>query len=154
MEIFKIKYRLDLCKKVESGGYQHVRFVNVSGLKDVYYTKDKQFTFEPNNVCYTKGRTKTQFKDIDTGETIFTLTQEPTINPNEIQQRNKEKLAKKATETTGSDISTLTVIAVGIGALMAGLLIMVIAYPMIFPDMMKQTAETAILIQPSTGAYP
>lgn len=147
IELFPIKYKLDLCKKVDDGSYQHVKYVNVSGLKDIYYCKDKQYTFEPNKISYTKGRTKTQFKDIDTGETIFALTAEPTIDPNDIQQRNKEKLAKKATETTGSDISTLTVIAVAVGCLMAGLFIMVIAYPMIFPDMMKQSA---VAVQ---GAY-
>lgn len=146
MQLFPNKYYLVFLQNTgteEIPIYEWIGRKRINFLKDTTVWKDKEFTYNRNDISYHQGRAYAIFKDFDSAKTVFKWYETPNTDPNGIKQRNKERLMDKAIQVNPHDYGLAFVIIAAIAGLAGGAIIMVVAYPSIFPEMMKKTAATA-----------
>lgn len=144
MQLFPQKYYLVFLQNTgteEIPLYDRIATKRIDITKNTKCWRDKEFTYSRNEISYRNGRNYFIFKDFDNGKTVFEWHESEAQSPDGIKQRNKERLMDKAMQVNPHDYGLAFVIIAAIAGLAGGAIIMVVAYPSIFPEMMKKTAQ-------------
>lgn len=148
MEFLKNKYYMvflqDTSKDPANPDYVEVGRKQIDILADTKVWKHNTFTYSPKEISYHKGRKYYIYKDYDSGRTVFQWgSTEAAESTTGIKQKNKERLMDKAMQVNPHDYGLAFVIIAAIAGIAGGALIMTVAYPSVFPEMMKKAAPVA-----------
>lgn len=145
MEFLKNKYYMvfyqNVSKDAANPDYMEVGRKKIDILKDTLVWRKNTFTYTPKEISSHRGRKYYICKDYDDGKSVFQWgSTEAAESTSGIKQKNKERLMDKAMQVNPHDYGLAFVIIAAIAGIAGGALIMVVAYPSVFPEMMKKAA--------------
>lgn len=144
--MFGNQYKMVIVKNLgtqEDPLYEQIRQLNVDIKKDSKTWKGKTFFYTLKEISYRKGRKHFIYKDIDTGDAVLTGRAICAVPPDDVDEKNEKALVKAAVKAAESPYGLAMLILALVAGLGIGAVIMVIAYPYAFPEMVKHTAQAA-----------
>lgn len=132
--------------KSTKDGYVEVARKKFNPKRQSIDYKDGTYTTTMAEVSHHKGNNHFLYKDFDTGQTLAFEKGFLLLEPQDLKTMIATSLAKAAVNAGSSDYGLLTVLVCAIGGLMAGLFLMTVLYPMLFPNMMKEVPKAAMVM--------